>query len=105
MLAGSYHDLARIIEKLEWQHLRDEYSTFSFQLKPGLHVMSAFAFSFDMCRHVLENANIKCKHHHLLLWNSFMTFDANANVDVTCKQRELAKRNIHGSLIQIISMT
>ena len=36
-------------------------------LKPDLHVTSAFAFSFDLCRHVLENANVKCKHHHLLL--------------------------------------
>ena len=57
-------------------------------VKPGLHVTSAFAFSFDLCRHILENANVKCKHHHLLLWNPFMMFDTNADADadVTCKQ-------------------
>ena len=36
------------------------------RLQPGLHVTHACAFSFDLCRHVLENANVKCKHDHLL---------------------------------------
>ena len=57
---------------------------FSGGLKPGLHVTSAFAFSFYLCRHVIENAKVKCKHHHLLLQNPFMTFDA--DTDITCKQ-------------------
>ena len=39
----------------------------TFWVKPGLHVTSALAFSFDLCRHVLENTNDKCEHHHLLL--------------------------------------
>ena len=36
-------------------------------VKPGLHVTSAFAFLFYLWHHVLENANVKCKHHQLLL--------------------------------------
>ena len=59
--------------------------TFSF-LKPGLHVTFASAFSFDLFRHILENANVKCKHDHLLPQNPLLTFDANADADVTCKQ-------------------
>ena len=57
-----------------------------FCIKVGLHVTSAFAFSFDICRHILENANVKCEHNHLLLQNPLLTFDANTNADVTCKQ-------------------
>ena len=30
------------------------------------HVASAFAFFFDLCRKVLENADVNLKHHHLL---------------------------------------
>ena len=55
-------------------------------LKAGLHVTSAFAISFDLCRAVLENTNVKCKHQHLLPQNPLLTFDANAKGDVTCKQ-------------------
>ena len=47
-------------------------------------VTSAFAFVFNICRPVLENANVKCEHDHLLPQNPFLTFDANA--DVTCEQ-------------------
>ena len=53
-------------------------------LKAGLQVTSALAFSFDLCRYFLENANVKCKQNHLLPQNPFLTFDANAKV--TCKQ-------------------
>ena len=58
----------------------------SVSIKAGLHVTSAFAFSFDLCRHILENANVKCKHNHLLLQNPLLMFDTNTNADVTCKQ-------------------
>ena len=32
----------------------------------GSHVVSVFAFFFDLCHHVLENANVKREHHYLL---------------------------------------
>ena len=47
---------------------------------------SAFAFFFDLCRLILENAHVKCKYHHLLLKNPFLTIDENANADVACEQ-------------------
>ena len=46
-------------------------------MKVHAHVMSAFAFL--VCYQILENTNIKCKRHHLLPKNSFLTLDANAN--------------------------
>ena len=33
-----------------------------------------------------QNANVKCKHHHLLLRNPFLTFETSVNADVTCEQ-------------------
>ena len=55
-------------------------------IKNYSHIMSTF--TFDLCRPVLEKANVKCEHHHLLPWNPFMTFDENSKVDadVTCEQ-------------------
>ena len=35
-------------------------------IKAHLHITSAFAFFFNLCSPVLENANFKCEHHHLL---------------------------------------
>ena len=55
------------------------------RVKVRSHVTSAFVFYFDLCRLIFENANVKYKYHHLLLKNLFMTFDENANVDVTCE--------------------
>ena len=51
-------------------------------LKVHSQVMSAFFF--DLCRPVLENANVKCEHLHLLPWDPFLSFSPNA--DVTCEQ-------------------
>ena len=46
-----------------------------------------FAFFFDLCRPVLENANVKCEHYHFLeRINIFLMFDENANADVTREQ-------------------
>ena len=41
------------------------------------HVTSAFAISLDLCRLVLENANVKCEHNHFLPLTLFLTFDTN----------------------------
>ena len=35
-------------------------------LKVHSHITSAFAFFFDLYRPILENANFKREHHHLL---------------------------------------
>ena len=59
-------------------------SLLSVLLKIRPHVTSAFFF--DLCRPVLENANVKCQHNHLLPWDLFLTSDVNANADVTCDQ-------------------
>ena len=48
--------------------------------------MSAFAFFFDLCRPVLENANVTCEHHHLLPQKPFLTF--------WCKRRRRRRRNV-----------
>ena len=55
-------------------------------LKVHSHVMSMFAFFFDLCLPILEKANVKCKHHHLLRQTPFLNFDVNANADFTCEQ-------------------
>ena len=57
-----------------------------FHLKLDSHVTFVFAFSFDLCHHFLDNANVKCKHIHLLPWNPFFNFDGNKNADVTCEE-------------------
>ena len=53
-------------------------------LKVHSYVTSAFVFFFDLCRPLLENANVKCEHHHLSPETPFLKFDTNA--DVTCEQ-------------------
>ena len=54
------------------------------QLKPrGIFTRtatSAFAFSFYLYHPILQNANIMCEHHHLLLQTPLLMFDANADV-------------------------
>ena len=52
----------------------------SFKIHSHLTSASAFAFSFDLCRPVLENANMMCEHHHLLPETKLVTFHANAEV-------------------------
>ena len=44
-------------------------------VKAGLHL--TFAFSFDLCCPILDNWDVKYKHHHLKLlpYNPFLTFD------------------------------
>ena len=53
-------------------------------VKARSHITPTLAFSFGLCCPVLENENVKCKHHHLLPCSPFVTFDANR--DVTCEQ-------------------
>ena len=48
------------------------------------HVTSAFEFFFDLFSPILQNVNINREHHHLLLQNPFLNFDANSVV--TCEQ-------------------
>ena len=55
-------------------------------LKVHSHVTFALAFFFGLCRPVLQNAKIKCEHHHLLLLIPFLIFDANPNSDAKCEQ-------------------
>ena len=55
-------------------------------LKVHSHVTSAFAYFFDLCRSVLQNANVKLDHYHFLPWNPFLRFGAKAKIDVTCDQ-------------------
>ena len=47
--------------------------THTLRVNRALQVTSACAFSFDLCHHVLENANVKCKHNHLLPKNPFLS--------------------------------
>ena len=50
------------------------------KMNSHLTYASAFPFSFDLCRPVLENANMMCEHHHLLPETKLVTFHANAGV-------------------------
>ena len=45
-----------------------------------------FAFFFGLCCSTFENANVQCKHHHLLPQNPFFTFAENATADIPCEQ-------------------
>ena len=38
--------------------------------------------STPVCRIILENTNVKCKHQKLMLKNSSLTFDENTHADV-----------------------
>ena len=44
--------------------------------------MSAYAFFFDLCHPILENANVNYEYHHLLTQTPFPMF----NADVMCEQ-------------------
>ena len=46
-------------------NLSDVVSKIGF-VKVDSHLTSAVAFFFDVCRQILENANVKCEHYHLL---------------------------------------
>ena len=35
---------------------------------------------------LMREANAKCKHYHMLPWNSFLASSANAQEDVMCEQ-------------------
>ena len=72
-------------------------------LKVHSHVTSAFTFFFGLCRPILQNLNIKRKHHHLLPLNPFLTFYANAKADVTCDKgfTETKTIDIHCNLLGI----
>ena len=52
------------------------------------HVPSVFAVFFHFCCPILENGNVKCRHHQLLPQpqDPFLTFDKNRNADVMRKQ-------------------
>ena len=41
-----------------------------------VHSHVKFCVFFDLCRPVLENANVTCEHNHWLPWNPFVTLDA-----------------------------
>ena len=49
-------------------------------------------FFFDLCYLVLEDANVKCEHHHLLAKKPFLMFNANANADVSVANPDFQKR-------------
>ena len=53
-------------------------------IKVHSQVTSAFAFIFDLCRPFLANGNVKCEQNHMLPWNPFLIFDANARI--SCEQ-------------------
>ena len=66
-------------------------------VKVDSHLTSAVAFFFDLCRQILENANVKYKHYHLLPKNPLLTFDA--NTDLKCEQGITSKspsRSLYG---------
>ena len=50
-------------------------------VKVHSHLMSAFAIFLDLCHSILEHANVKYEHHHLIC---FTMLDANAQV--LCEQ-------------------
>ena len=50
-------------------------------VKVHSHATSAFAFFFDFNYPALENANVKCKHHHFMAYIPFLTSDAKAEQD------------------------
>ena len=52
-------------------------------VKVHLYVTSASGFSSDLFRHFPKNANFKSEHQHLLPWDPFLKFDANADANVT----------------------
>ena len=56
-------------------------------IKVHSHIMSEFAFVFDLCHFLLENANVKCEHHNILRKKPLLKFDANSNADVTPETR------------------
>ena len=58
----------------------------SIFFKVHSHITSAFAFFFDLCRPVLENANVSGEHYHFFPWNPLLTFDTNASAGVMCEQ-------------------
>ena len=57
-----------------------------------------FVFFFDLCRPVLENANVRCEHHHLLPSNPFLMFTKNVKSHVTCEQSLTQKHTVRSYL-------
>ena len=53
------------------QKIHSDSELYHFRLS-SCNVMSAFVFFFDLCRPILGNANVKCKHHHLLPQTLFL---------------------------------